>query len=95
MLGNLYLILEKYAKALEAYRKVIFLSGNHNPHLWYGLGLLFYKFKQYERAETALRSILDLDSEFEHKIEVFAKLAEISKMRNDFRRASKLYEKVI
>jgi tetratricopeptide (TPR) repeat protein len=92
--AHLNLLSENYSKTIKGYRKAIKFGGNRDPQLWYGIGLLYLKFNQHCLAEQAFHTLLALDQEFPHRVEIYEKLTSIYLSRGDWPNAIVWLEKV-
>lgn len=59
-LAELYLRLQQYRKAQETYLRVVQIQTGHKTAL-YNLGVLYYRFGDYDKAVIALRRALQSD----------------------------------
>ncbi len=58
LLADTYGGLKNYQKAVEGFEKVLSIDPNYNPKIYYSLGLLHYKNKQYEKAVPVFEKFL-------------------------------------
>jgi tetratricopeptide (TPR) repeat protein len=93
-LGHCYLLMKEYQRCFQAYDRV-FLSypESSDPELWYGIGLLYYKFEKYKLALRAFEKLLSLSPDFKHVAEVLYKLGNINKFQQSFPEAIDNYRK--
>ncbi|CAG9326091.1 unnamed protein product [Blepharisma stoltei] len=84
-LGHCYLLKGDYHKCFNAYQSAIKKStDSRDPHLWYGVGLLYSKFDSFTHAESAFQSVLKYDPNFDQKHDVLYKLGAIYKQKKKF-----------
>ncbi|OMJ90502.1 hypothetical protein SteCoe_7089 [Stentor coeruleus] len=79
-LGHCYLLLENYDLSYSCYCRVIAEgSGKLVEEAWYGLAELYMKQQNYLNAESAFKTVLNLNPNFEMASSVYLKLAIIYK----------------
>jgi tetratricopeptide (TPR) repeat protein len=87
-LGHCYLLQNEYQKCFTAYQRALYsMEDNKDAQLWYGIGLLYYKFESYKHAEPAFLAVLKIEPDFEQKGEVLFKLGTIYKFMGMFENA--------
>ena len=87
-LGHCYLLKGEYQKCSTAYQRALQSStDNKDPQLWYGVGLLYNKFDNYDQAEPAYQMVLKIEPDFEQKHEILYKLGLIYKKTDNFETA--------
>eukprot|EP00297_Palpitomonas_bilix_P002499 CAMPEP_0113873170 /NCGR_PEP_ID=MMETSP0780_2-20120614/3620_1 /TAXON_ID=652834 /ORGANISM="Palpitomonas bilix" /LENGTH=805 /DNA_ID=CAMNT_0000858783 /DNA_START=108 /DNA_END=2525 /DNA_ORIENTATION=+ /assembly_acc=CAM_ASM_000599 len=79
-LGECYLRLHDLQRAYDSYRLAIHhLPNARDPAVWFGIGILYQESKSFEQAQQAFRAVLRMDANFDKRIEVQHRLAEVYK----------------
>ncbi len=79
-------MMENLQKAYNAYHQAFYNAKlqhkqKQDPHLWYGIRILYERYQSLENAEEAFTSVLKMDSNFEKSNEVYFRLGIIYKQQ--------------
>ncbi|EFC46175.1 TPR repeat domain-containing protein [Naegleria gruberi] len=88
-LGHCFLMMDDLTKAYTAYHQAIYNAKLQNrtkqdPHLWYGIGILYERYNSLDNAEEAFRSVLKMDAQFEKINEIYFRLGIIYKQQKKY-----------
>jgi glucose repression mediator protein len=88
-LGHCFLMMDDLQKAYAAYHQAIYHAKQQNktkqdPHLWYGIGILYERYGSLDNAEEAFTSVLKMDSSFEKSNEIYFRLGIIYKQQSKY-----------
>ncbi|KAJ1963156.1 glucose repression mediator protein [Dispira parvispora] len=95
-LGHCYLMLDDLAQAFAAYQKALqYLSNPKEPKLWYGIGILYDRYENYEYAEEAFSAVLNMDPKFEKANEIQFRLGMICKSLQKYSVALQQFQRAL
>ncbi|MBN1794263.1 MAG: tetratricopeptide repeat protein [Candidatus Omnitrophica bacterium] len=91
-LGNIYLSMKEYQKAITAYTKAIEIDPNY-ADAYSNLGNIYFSLEQYQKAITAYTKAIELNPNYE---DAYFNLANTyNTFNNDYKKAIPLYKKAI
>ncbi|KAL9654244.1 hypothetical protein ABK040_010276 [Willaertia magna] len=99
-LGHCFLMMDDLPKAYTAYHQAIYNAKLQNktkqdPHLWYGIGILYERYSSLENAEEAFRSVLKMDKSFEKINEIYFRLGIIYKQQKKYEQSLECFGHIL
>ncbi|KAF0975746.1 hypothetical protein FDP41_005073 [Naegleria fowleri] len=98
-LGHCFLMMDDLTKAYTAYHQAIYNAKLQNktkqdPHLWYGIGILYERYNSLDNAEEAFRSVLKMDAQFEKINEIYFRLGIIYKQQKKYEQSLECFGRI-
>ncbi|CAG9323894.1 unnamed protein product [Blepharisma stoltei] len=94
LLGHCYFIKQDLDRCYATYQKALHtFKEDINPQLWYGIGLLYWKFGNIKYAEIAFLATLRISPDFEEKGIIYSNLGSIYKAQGNYENAEHYYQK--
>ncbi len=82
--------------AYTSYQHALYHIPNpKDPHLWYGIGLLYDQYGSLDLADEAFDAVLRIEPNFEKAREFRFRIVVIAKQRGQFDRAMKYFESLL
>ena len=95
-IGHCYLLTKDIHKAYSAYQRALYaIEEIHDPQLWYGIGILYERFEEYQQAISALIGVLKMSPNFYQRSEVLYKLGSIYAKTNQIDQAIRFFQNSI
>jgi len=97
ILAHCYVMTDELDRAYHAYQNALrLLSNPRDPHLWYGIGLLYDRYGSLDHALEAFLSVLDISPDFERVAEVCFCIGVIYKEeRKEYNEALEYFNRVV
>jgi len=94
--GHCYLMMDDLQKAYSAYQQALYhLTNPKDPHLWYGIGILYDRYGSFEHAEEAFTAVLKMDPKFEKSNEIYFRLGIIYKQQSKYEDALNCFHYIL
>lgn len=85
LLAHCYVMTDELDHAYHAYQNALMLLSNpRDPNLWYGIGLLYDRYRSLDHALDAFRMVLEIAPDFERAEEVCFCIGIIYKERKEY-----------
>jgi tetratricopeptide (TPR) repeat protein len=108
-LGHCFLMTDDVLKAYSAYHHAIYKSQNKtivsilfsmfnilkDSHLWYGVGIMYEKFKSWDNAEEAFNRALKMDPEFEKSGDIYFRLGTVYSQQNKYQQSLECFGRIL
>ena len=99
-LGHCFLMMDDLTKAYTAYHQAIYNAKLQNktkqdPHLWYGIGILYERCNSLDNAEESFRSVLKMDAQFEKINEIYFRLGIIYKQQKKYEQSLECFGHIL